>query len=579
MAAASPASSTRTESDHVDASEKQPRWRISSLSRRTGASTQQYAYESFHRGKQLRHMIFWTFCRWLFTAVLAMSIFVVIWKYSQPAALPAIKKSEFNSLVIGLSIAYSLNLASALKRDASYLRWWLLSLRPYSPREADLILQCENMSGLLKLGYMSRHLSIRLFVLLFLTLNMAAQVALALLGITYNINPADHITVTRPGLVSIPDMSSIQLDKSLISGTRRPDLDDSQTENARRYMANTFGQSTLTMQWDSIDDAPKPGKFNDARDPILFYNITDGLPVVYTYYFYESSPQDADYVASVATNRTISAWSDCKEYKVVAGGDGLSPNITFLWEDNEPISWELPSAKGPDQVMYIHDPELDAGDTWAVIYAFEASIKEPWFYRCNTTIGSVTNAVVKEHEVSANVTRYAAAAIALQGYGSSAGDLTNNTKFTQWQSYPSQSTFGYPYNGTADMRGATASLFAIGTVVAVAGANDDVEVRGMTPMRGITLEIASWTTLYLILGLTVGLQLFFSVAAVVIANTVQLRGHSHLAMAALLRESLDGLGSAAPVASGKQVAAMMGDKAKLRYERRGKGRGYHVMVS
>lgn len=524
-------------------------------------------------------MIFWTFCRWLLTAALALSIFGVIWSYSQHEALPATKKNEFNSLVIGLSIAYSLNLASALKRDASYLRWWLLSLQDYSPREADLILQCENLSGLLKLGWMSRHASIQAFVFLFLVLNISAQVALALLGITYNINPAEKMSVTKPGMVYVTDMTSIQLDRTFAQGTPRADLALSQTENARRYSANTFGLSSLTMLLGGMENVPEPGKFYDPRDPVLFMKDLDGQPAVYTYYFYEASTENSDYFAMVATNRSISTTSNCTAYKVLAGGDGLSQNITVLWEDNEKMNYTLPSINGPDQTMYIHDPEFDAGDTWALVFAFEASVKDPWFYACNTTINPVTNAIIKEHEVSPNVTRYAAAAIALQGYGSSAFGLTNDTKYTQFQSYPFQVEFGQPCSGNVMLMSMAGARFAIGTIAAVANSNNFTEVRGMAPMRSITLEITDWTTLYLILGLTVGLQLLFSVSAVIVANTVQLRGHSHLAMAALLSGSLSKLDETAQIASGKEIAAMMGQKARMRYEQGQGGGGYHVMVS
>lgn len=54
---------------------------------------------------------------------------------------------------------------------------------------------------------------------------------MATLGLTYNINPADKFTVTSPGIVSIPDLSTIQTFKVLSNKS-------SQALSALRYTAN-----------------------------------------------------------------------------------------------------------------------------------------------------------------------------------------------------------------------------------------------------------------------------------------------------------------------------------------------------
>lgn len=48
------------------------------------------------------------------------------------------KKKEFNTLIVGLSILLSLNLASSLKHMVATLRWWVLSLKEWKPREVRL---------------------------------------------------------------------------------------------------------------------------------------------------------------------------------------------------------------------------------------------------------------------------------------------------------------------------------------------------------------------------------------------------------------------------------------------------------
>ncbi|OAQ58567.1 hypothetical protein VFPFJ_11643 [Purpureocillium lilacinum] len=490
-------------------------------SRQSSSSSQQpvpsYAYEQFHRDKQLRHMAFTSLCRWLLTVALAVSIYGVIWSYSAKEAMPASKKKEFNTLIIGLSIGLSLNLASSLKGDVAELRWWLLSLHGCTPREADLILQSEHLSRLIMLGWTSRRSIVRSIVAVFMAFNLASQLALALLGITYNVNPADKFTVTTPGIVEIPDMSDIQTKSALAQNTSR-NLNESQEVNARRYTANTFGIVSIALSEGNITTFPKPGKIFNPDDPSVFW---DDEKQTYAYVFYESSPENAVYYTNVASNRTISLHAKCDSWHVIKGGDGLSANITVQYDDGQREEWGLPSVNGPDQTMYFNDPAIQSGDTWGQVDVFEASKTDPWAYRCNITIDPVLNAVIKGHEVGANVTRYAAPAIALQGYGSSVYGLTNDTKLYQWQSYPAESRFGFPANGSADLMGNIVARYAIGAIAVTAQRNPNIQARGMVPQKGITLEVTNWTYLHLILGLTVGMQLLIAVVSILIANRVQ----------------------------------------------------------
>ncbi|GJN78346.1 hypothetical protein VFPFJ_04570 [Purpureocillium lilacinum] len=571
------ASSTAYELDDMAVSIKplRPNSRqASSSSSSSQRAVSSYAYEQFHRGKQLRHMGLLSLCRWLLTVALAMSIYGVIWSYSDKEAMPASKKKEFNSLVIGLSIALSLNLASSLKGDVGELRWWLLSLRDYTPREADLILQSESLSRLVMLGWTSRRPVVQAFVCLFVALNLASQIALALLGITYNVNPADKFTVTAPGIVSIPDMSDIQVGPALARNASRT-LNESQAINARRYTANTFGMVSIAFGDDDIATLPKPGKIYNPDDPFFFWDDEKGS---YTFVFYESSPDGAVYYSNVASNRTISVQAECDSWRVLKGGDGLSANITVQYSDGTKEDWELPSVNGPDQSIFLHDPAKQSWDSSGQVDVFEASKTDPWAYSCNITVEPVVNAVIKEQEVGVNVTRYAAPAIALQGYGSSVYGLTNDTKQYQWQSYPAQSVFGAPVNGSAETMARTVSRYAIGSIAITTQSNGNINARGMVPQKGITLEITNWTYLHLILGLTVGIQLLIAVVSILVANRVQVRCHSYLSMAALLRPALQGVSCRGSAADGQEVASMMGKDTRLRYVR-DRGGGFQVQSS
>lgn len=135
-------------------------------------TTVSYAYEHFDRKRQLRQLLLRSLLRWLITVVACVSIYGVLISYSSKYALLRSKKGEFNALIIALTITLGLNIASSFKANAIELQWWLLSLRRYSPREADLIMSSGHFTTMIKLGCITRHTIIRAFVTVFVALNI-----------------------------------------------------------------------------------------------------------------------------------------------------------------------------------------------------------------------------------------------------------------------------------------------------------------------------------------------------------------------------------------------------------------------
>lgn len=150
----------------------------SGYSKSSQQSAVSYAYERFDRGRQLRRLLLKSLVRWLITVVLCVSIYGVLLAYSSHDALPQRKKLEFNTLVIALTISLGLNIASSLKANAMELQWWLLSLRRYKPREADLIMSSEQFTTMLQLGWTTRHTLIQIFVTVFVTMNIVRKASL-----------------------------------------------------------------------------------------------------------------------------------------------------------------------------------------------------------------------------------------------------------------------------------------------------------------------------------------------------------------------------------------------------------------
>ncbi len=192
-------------------------------------------------------------------------------------------------------------------------------------------------------------------------------------------------------------------------------------------------------------------------------------------------------------------------------------------------------------------------------------------------MGRFVNAVIPEHNLGVNLTQFVPPAIALQGYGSSLQGLDNATTQYQFQSYPQGSFYGSFLNGSTDGMALQLARFSINVVIAAAQANDNINRRGLVPQRGVVLQIKKWEYVHIIILLTVVVQLVANLAAVVISNRVQVRGHSALGVAALLRPMLAGVGDRAAMATGKQIADLVGSDVQVQYLP-ASGGGYELHV-
>ncbi|TWU72453.1 hypothetical protein ED733_003819 [Metarhizium rileyi] len=473
--------------------------------------------------------------------------------------MPAHKKKEFNTLIVGLTILLSLNLASSLKHMVATLRWWVLSLKEWRPREVDLILQSENISRMIRLLYVSKRYSLRFYVIVWVLINVAAQIGLACIGLTYNVNGADKIVPTVNGIVSIPDLTSIQTNRLLGQHQQTPSR--LQALNALRFTANNYGTPGLAsgLTYGVPFKPPTPGTlYNPDTSALTCINASACYMT-----FYESTPENLSYYAIAASNRSASTASKCQAFKVTQGGNGDFDNITVA--DASLPSFRLPIKNGPDQTTFIVDPEKDQHVGWSVVSAFEASNTNPWFYRCNVSVGPVVNAVIPAHELGNDIKLMAPAAIALQGYGAST--LTNVTNRIQFQSYPAESVYGSPASGDTATMGFITSLFAISVIWTTSQANTNINATGRLPVPGITLDINKWEYVHLILGLIMGLQLLFALISINLSNLVMVRDHSHFGEAALLRSTMYDLSYRAVMANEKELASLFPKTATIRYIR------------
>lgn len=510
------------------------------------AQLHRYTFDPWTRRRQLRKLLLVALVRWLLTASIVGAFYGVLVHYSSKEAMLRDKKRTFNAVITALSITLSLNLASSLKAMAGDARWWFLSLRDWSLVEADLILESEYMSHLFKLAYETKLWSVRLAVLSWMLLNLAAQIAVATLGLFYTVDSATTVTITRPGIVAIPSLTEIDTDRVV--------TDESQDLGALRYTANSYGQVALAWDAGSMAEVPKPNVVWDPNGPLIYCGSD-----YCEYVFFEGTPVQHHRYLAVATNRTVRASAVCDSFRVTKGGDGRGSDIVL----SNGTTVAIPARNGAAQTTFMTDDNQSLGLATARIRAFEASEEKPWFYDCTVTIGRVSNVQIPAHELGVNVSSLAASAIALQGYGASSA--ANTTQ--QFQSYPAESTYGDPQGGNTTGMSLLLASFAAGVIGVTAQANDYILAPGLQPLRGVALHVSDWGYVHMVLCLVAGVHFVLALVSVWLADKVAVPSHSMLAMVELLRPVSQKLGYRCP----EPTDVLRGSEPTLRYGQLGNG--------
>jgi len=278
--------------------------------------------------------------------------------------------------------------------------------------------------------------------------------------------------------------------------------------------------------------------------------------------FLDSAPQSLGTKGtSVYTNRTVNSTWSCQSWPVIQGGNGTVTNLTVLQDASggRALNVTLPFVGGTDQTTFLTAPNVTCGPGCSVVEAFEASLTQPWYYKCNITVGEVMNATLHpEHDVGPTLRNMASAAIALQGYG-----LKSSVPgATQYQVYPSESAYGQPQGGYNSGMGLLMAQFSIGVVTAAALYSNQslwLTVPGLQPQIGNQLDVSSWLFVYLILALLVGAQGVGFVVVAFWANRVFVKDESIFSTATLLRPIMERLGDSGNAANGEVICDVVGD--------------------
>ena len=115
---------------------------------------------NFHPPSQLRKLLFRGFIKWFITLALIVTMAGIMYHYAYDVRpMTDLDKQTYNFLVVGLSLALGMNLASSLKQMAIDMRWWVLSLTKRNLREVDLILHLDGLTEVTKLAFVAPRLA------------------------------------------------------------------------------------------------------------------------------------------------------------------------------------------------------------------------------------------------------------------------------------------------------------------------------------------------------------------------------------------------------------------------------------
>jgi hypothetical protein len=374
-----------------------------------------------------------------------------------------------------------------------------------------------------------------------------SQVGLASINLCFVLETNEVFALLVPGNISIPDLESIHTNRVVHT---------SKTIGAQQYTANQFGTIALAFPQGELDEIPQPGKLFYSDDPLVF---CDDESARCRYQFHEinsESENNKDRIPiEAATDRSVIASAECRSYPVVEGGNGTSLDIVIDLRNGEGDTQNVtfPVAGGADQTTFVTDTSgtgasprngsvtSTCGAGCVSVWAFEAvSTGQAWFYDCTVTVGKVSNVKRPEHELGANLTRMAAAGIALQGYAStlsgSGGNSSTNTDLrTQAMIYPSESWWGTSMDGSTQGMAFLLARFAIGVVAVAAENNDRTIVWGEAPNMGIRVHMEHWPIVHIILILTAVVLLLLGLGAAYFGNRVVVPPPGPVAEAQVLR--------------------------------------------
>lgn len=433
--------------------------------------------------KQTRKLLRKQFVRWLGTAFFAAFIAVTFKIYASKGVINSNQKSTFNAIITALSLGLGLNFFEAFKGLARLLRWrflaegtpfpsfvffpvfdikmlqemscsqkltlvWSMLISPspiehHSVRKVDLILGIDNLTTVVKLAWESSKTSaLFVFSVLWILLNLSAQVSVALINLTYSIDAGTNWngTYTRPGIVNVTDLSCFY------GGGGCPGPDHEDIQQSAAHLLGEFSSGDTCGSYNTTADI-----LNSKNDYDFFCRRIPGKQE-FAYRFSEYNPKDKLRSFPWFTNRVITASSGpCFQYSFVNRTLGLNLagirsawNYTFTngsYTGNILIPADMESLNGTTYVYRgINIPQEAAawhyGSRGMWVWAHKSGGVGNTFYQCPISISQVSNVTNSSQNLSDGMARLAASAIALQGRFVVNPKDPDKRLYTQYQFYP-----------------------------------------------------------------------------------------------------------------------------------------------
>lgn len=244
--------------------------------------------------------------------------------FTEPLIMSTVQVRYFNAIMLGLSLGLGLNLASSLKKYAVILRWYLLTRRYVSLEVFDLILGLETLTNVGKLMVISlpgirkitmlknlpwfRHARddgtkyTWVACLVWILINIAAQVLVAVLSLFWPVGPSDAIPLMTYGNVSVANLQQWSLD--------RGDA-DWYPNTTSMDAASIAGMEAIVYPEFQLNEKSKTDLSSLPGTPLYHDNDT----ARYEYRFYNRNPahQFENYIVS---SRSVQASATCQQLRI-----------------------------------------------------------------------------------------------------------------------------------------------------------------------------------------------------------------------------------------------------------------------
>ena len=443
-------------------------------------------------------------------------------------------KHVFNAIVTGLSLGVGINLSSSLKRYANMLRWRLLATGWKSLKEFELILSAESQVKVLQLlwdgrrrhggfPYISRT---QVICFLWLFLNLAAQILVALTGLTYSIDSSQKYVDSKSGYIQVADFTTI-----MHLGDNAPVTVASQQNAAQAFgiEGEDYGVGNLAPS----DETSPESIYTDTNDDYWLVRLFE----------YNSENPNID----TPSDQYIETNASCTQYPIVGRPATNQTQITYTAQNSINVTVDIGETTA-GSTTYVLQDYTSCGGRCATLLVYQAAddfdIINPAFFICKS--------VVSEIQGQSPSDKYVFSLPDLQASIFAGSIGSTGESGIQYQMYDSDSEYGSGEPVEADDVKVAISAFSADAIAAMAVNGPQSVVRGQEPVPALELDV-QWKFFIPLISIIPFLQLVACLIVINWANKAIIRDDSYLAIAQLYRPVLEKMGQGGCVLTGEDI--------------------------